>query len=809
MEKCGLLVSLGVVVLFVFNQSSQVWGANIKKDGFERPDPDVVGPGLIKITGLALDKCAKACLEESRIKCQYFKYVNGTGDCYLSETDHPTVRQRIDTATTAEKPTYEDDEAFRLARENENMIKLLRRKLDTLDHRVKELQEIEISLKGFEEESASVNKDQNKALDYLSKGSAKEQQAMVLLREKIYTLTEKAKSIFNEITSMKSNQQSAQVRLNRVSSGNTNITHQLVKLASIVDVLAEDLEGLKSSLNGQDKHFKDLQTSNEAIEERLNTLKRLIDKKGSTEEAKFAVNEMKTNQVDLANAVSKMAAKEQELSRQILKENEDIGILHTKISSTAAGKNAIADEVEKIKSNIMEIQSNLQQLADPVSPQNKKWRHNLELVQSSVLRLADSNKKLSSELKSTKQDLGALLEDLTTLQLGSQEMKLQLASNTRDSAQLKSDVGDLKSKQDHAPSMVQMAKMETNILKSLAVVEREQKRLSALVDDYDTMTQKLKTQVESEKDDTDEHEGVVSQLEKGLRELIIRQEQTEAEVRKLVKKDVKDENVIIQTRLQKKQEDLGSKMTVIDEELKDLRKSLGTMQSKMDNIQNRDEYHRVLSEASTAEITGMRLPLQRKRVWQRMGWRGTGGDSRRAGWRVRRAFDSQKRLLSYVSRFKKERPAHLQPVASCPPNYTAVGGSCYRSPGFAERHSRFQGDLCHDGTHLARPDSIESQNDMATFLNQTAPLLEKRRDVLHIIWMSSITWKADLAKYVWTETGVPLDFVYFWWHVDLSKHKTGEVCINAKLPYNWIWLPKPCVPVYTTFFICEIKLQGS
>lgn len=129
-----------------------------------------------------------------------------------------------------------------------------------------------------------MNNDQNRALDTLSKHSGKEQQALVDLHKKIYTLTEKAKSIFSEITSIKSSQQAVQSRLGKFSSSNTNITHQLARLASIVDIIARDLEILKSSFNTEDIHFEDLQTSNAEIQKRLKTLKAEIDKKGSIHE---------------------------------------------------------------------------------------------------------------------------------------------------------------------------------------------------------------------------------------------------------------------------------------------------------------------------------------------------------------------------------------------------------------------------------------------------------------------------------------------------------------------------------------------
>ena len=55
----------------------------------------VVTPGLVKKDGLTLDKCAKACLEEKTIKCQFFKFVNSTKTCFLSETDHPDIHKYI------------------------------------------------------------------------------------------------------------------------------------------------------------------------------------------------------------------------------------------------------------------------------------------------------------------------------------------------------------------------------------------------------------------------------------------------------------------------------------------------------------------------------------------------------------------------------------------------------------------------------------------------------------------------------------------------------------------------------------------
>ncbi|XP_071172918.1 uncharacterized protein [Mytilus edulis] len=53
-------------------------------------------PGIIRKEVPTLEGCAKACLEANTIKCHFFKFVNTTKSCYLSETDRAEVRQVVD-----------------------------------------------------------------------------------------------------------------------------------------------------------------------------------------------------------------------------------------------------------------------------------------------------------------------------------------------------------------------------------------------------------------------------------------------------------------------------------------------------------------------------------------------------------------------------------------------------------------------------------------------------------------------------------------------------------------------------------------
>ncbi|CAC5361718.1 unnamed protein product [Mytilus coruscus] len=56
-------------------------------------------PGIIRKEVPSLEGCAKACLEAKTIKCHFFKFVNSTNSCYLSETDRAEVRQVVDEDT--------------------------------------------------------------------------------------------------------------------------------------------------------------------------------------------------------------------------------------------------------------------------------------------------------------------------------------------------------------------------------------------------------------------------------------------------------------------------------------------------------------------------------------------------------------------------------------------------------------------------------------------------------------------------------------------------------------------------------------
>ncbi|XP_076112654.1 uncharacterized protein LOC143080614 [Mytilus galloprovincialis] len=53
-------------------------------------------PGIIRKEVPTLEGCAKACLEANTIKCHFFKFVNTTKSCYLSETNRAEVRQVVD-----------------------------------------------------------------------------------------------------------------------------------------------------------------------------------------------------------------------------------------------------------------------------------------------------------------------------------------------------------------------------------------------------------------------------------------------------------------------------------------------------------------------------------------------------------------------------------------------------------------------------------------------------------------------------------------------------------------------------------------
>ena len=81
--------------------------ATVKENVFSGRREVLVSPGLVRKDGLDLDKCAKACIAEKSINCQYFKFINSTKTCYLSESDHPTVQssESANSSKSSKAPT--------------------------------------------------------------------------------------------------------------------------------------------------------------------------------------------------------------------------------------------------------------------------------------------------------------------------------------------------------------------------------------------------------------------------------------------------------------------------------------------------------------------------------------------------------------------------------------------------------------------------------------------------------------------------------------------------------------------------------
>ncbi|XP_069117541.1 paramyosin-like isoform X3 [Argopecten irradians] len=417
----------------------------------------LVTPGLVRKEGLTLDTCASACVAEKTIKCQFFKFINSTKTCYLSETDHPKIKH-VGINTPVGSSSSGNGKSSKGSKFDD-----LQKSID----RLKNVQKKVENLVETDDEKSSSLKD-------LQRQSVKQVKAIVTLDGRLRSLHSQVSDIRGDLSDLQKSQTTIARNLQSVRSSTGNLGSNVKRLAHLAGELNSNVEDVKLFNSSILRQLARVSHSTSNLDKKLNRLSSYLHDKKI-----FNPDNMQQSQFRIAKGMAVLAQSQKTFWHQLHGLEHTVSMLTATLGRESRGHGHTQSALLNLQTSVHNIKLALAKLSDPMSIQNRQWQGDVNSIKHVLSTLAGTNSRLDGEMKSNRREVASVIKDLANVQMAVQSLKSNVAGIQSTNSDLLESVQDLLKTKTKIPSIVQMTKISTTILKSLSAIDRKERILTS------------------------------------------------------------------------------------------------------------------------------------------------------------------------------------------------------------------------------------------------------------------------------------------------------------------------------------------
>ncbi|OWF37128.1 Mucin-19 [Mizuhopecten yessoensis] len=435
----------------------------------------LVTPGLVRKEGLTLDKCASACVAEKTIKCQYFKFINNTKTCYLSETDHPSTKHVINQLTKPGgiKPTVTSSSS---------------RKFDGLEQSIDRLKNVQEKVENLEETDG----EKASELKALKKQSVKQVKAIVNLDSRLSSLHTQVSDVGNDVLDLEKSQRTIAKNVQLVRSSTGNLGLNIKRLTHLAGDLQSDVEDVKIFNSSILRQLTKVSHNTMDLDRKLNRLSTYLHDKRI-----FNPDDILHTQLRISKDMSTMARSHKSFWHQLRGLEHTVDMLTSTLGRESKGTGEVNRAVLNLQSSIHNIKIAMAKLSDPMSFQNRRWQGDVSSIKHILVKLAGTNSRLDDEMTGNRREVATVIKDLTNVQMAVQSLKSNIDGVRTNNAELVESVQELLKTKSKIPTILEMTKMSTTILKSLSAIDRKERtlrsRMQQIGDSMSSLEKRMQT----------------------------------------------------------------------------------------------------------------------------------------------------------------------------------------------------------------------------------------------------------------------------------------------------------------------------
>ncbi|XP_060083701.1 uncharacterized protein LOC132562942 [Ylistrum balloti] len=446
----------------------------------------LVTPGLVKKDGLTLDTCASACVAEKTIKCQFFKFINDTRTCYLSETDHPNVKHAVSSNT---QPS-----GTKTGLSSSSSKSSMGSRFEDLERSINRLKNVQKKVENLEE----TDDEKTDNLKALKKQSVKQVKAIVNLDGRLRSLHTQVSDIGNDLLELQKSQRTIAKTLQTVRSSTANLGTNVKRLTHVAGELKSDVDDVKIFNNSINRQLSKVSQSNTNLDRKLNRLSSYLHDKRI-----FNPDNMQHTQFRITKGMSTLARSQKSFWNELRGMEHTVDRLTSTLRQESKGRGDMHSTILSMQTSIHNIKLALAKLSDPMSLQNRRWQEDVTSIKHVLSKLAGTNSRLEGEMRSNRRAVASVIKDLTNVQMAVQSLKSNVDGIRTTNADLVDSVQELLKTKSQIPSILQMTKISTTILKALNSISRKERTLTARMkqfgDSISTMEKKIQTKDNSKK----------------------------------------------------------------------------------------------------------------------------------------------------------------------------------------------------------------------------------------------------------------------------------------------------------------------
>ncbi|KAK3093932.1 hypothetical protein FSP39_021955 [Pinctada imbricata] len=518
----------------------------------------VISNGLVKKLGQNLDSCAKACLEETAIRCQFFKFVNNTGTCFLSDADNADIQKRIaDDIADTNKGKHKDftsasGNKFEDVHENHHTLS------DVVDPELQDTHRSHHQNKPsrliYSEEPYKLHQRHRAGNGGKSrrnhKQSDKGRQTKIhrQIKKKIRKMnsklnrvekhlkrlmkikgdTEDLKDAIKEKTRstkdlLKNDRKENKImkkikrKLNSLGKKSEDITEELVSLKQTQDTLSKHLMKVEKSGVHLGQTVNTMKASNGRLEKSIKSLKKddsEMNNRTSTVQSK--VESVKAQLDSLTNLTSALNLSEANLSKnqwravsaigKYAKMTKDIDQKYVglrlkmkhvtrELGNSESGRKTLKDNVKEVKKKLKTIQRTVSRSKDPMNSNKRHRQRELNWLKNELSNLRSRSKNIKSGVRRSKNEMSDIRRQMNKVKLFKEDMEDKFESLQQTSKQLNMMVKTVQKDMSSPKYRVKMAKLESKMKNALETLKYRERSIREKLKGFSERMDKLRKQI--------------------------------------------------------------------------------------------------------------------------------------------------------------------------------------------------------------------------------------------------------------------------------------------------------------------------
>ncbi|XP_033736352.1 uncharacterized protein LOC117324550 isoform X2 [Pecten maximus] len=438
----------------------------------------LVSPGLVRKDGLTLDTCASACVSEKSIKCQFFKFINSTKTCYLSETDHPKVKHMVNGKPRVSKT----------GSSSRSEKSTMQSKFEDLEKSIDKLKNVQRKVENL----AETDDEKSSGLKTLQKQSVKQVKAIVTLDGRLRSLHSQVLDISGDLSELQKSQRTIAKNVQSVKSSTGSLGSNVKRLAHLSGELQSDVEDVKLFNSSILRQLAKVSHSTSNLDRKLNRLSSYLHDKRI-----FNSDDMQQTQFRISKGMASLAHSQKTFWHQLHGLHHNVDMLTATLGRESQGRGHTHSAILNLQTSIHNIKMALAKMSDPMSVQNRRWQGDVNSIKHVLSQLAGTNSRLDGEMRGNRREVASVIKDLTNVQMAVQSLKSNIDGIRSTNADLVESVQELLKTKTKIPSILQMTKISTTILKSLSAIERKERILTSRMKQFGDSLSNMEKRMQS------------------------------------------------------------------------------------------------------------------------------------------------------------------------------------------------------------------------------------------------------------------------------------------------------------------------